>query len=245
MTSSIQSLPPEVLHNILINMEEPDIIKYCSTHKLAYTICNDDYFWLQKLDREFSILYNQKYVFASYYANLYAIGENRHDTYFRWKNYDMMNAINSTDRDADIIMFKIDQARNLQDIETINLASYAIRTQNFELLDFMKQQKYTIMYDVVNINDTDIDFDDIMNDMAYKNYITIPILEWLFRNNYDCNMASIFILNDRLDLLKWLNANSPTDITIYNINDAIREGNINVINWMLELGIKPTIILLI
>lgn len=55
-SSHLQNLPPEVFFNILIKLPYQNIITYCSTNKVANTVCEDNFFWQQKANFDFGIL---------------------------------------------------------------------------------------------------------------------------------------------------------------------------------------------
>lgn len=242
MTSQLQSLSPETIHIMLMNMEESDILNYCRTHKAAYAICEDNYFWTRKLDHDFQVLYKQKYIIPSEYTRLYTNpNETAHIVYRRWKNYDA-NA--STDIDADIIMFKIAQDKIPTDKEVVNIISYAIRTQNIELLNFIYQQKYNILTDAVIVDNKEIDFYNVLMDMAVRDYITVPILKWITQNMFAFDFSLIsfgFIIYNRLDLLKWMHENTDYTPYVEDLQGAIMNGQIDIINWIQSLGVQPNV----
>ena len=49
----IDALPSETIREILMSMSYDDVISYCSTRRSARLVCQDDLFWLVKLDREY------------------------------------------------------------------------------------------------------------------------------------------------------------------------------------------------
>lgn len=51
--STLQSLSPEILYNILINNTPSDIKSFCQSNPLYNYICYDVLFWLQKLDYDY------------------------------------------------------------------------------------------------------------------------------------------------------------------------------------------------
>lgn len=58
---NFEELPLELQYNILLNLSSLDLLNYCQTNRQAYAICQNDYFWILKLQQDFGIDYDQAY----------------------------------------------------------------------------------------------------------------------------------------------------------------------------------------
>lgn len=56
----IESLPDEILFNVLVNLGLPDLLNLCQTSRRVYNICQDDTLWYQRIIREFPWEINSK-----------------------------------------------------------------------------------------------------------------------------------------------------------------------------------------
>jgi hypothetical protein len=70
--TSLVSLPTEILIKSLINLELPDILRICRTNHQINLICNDEYFWLEKLRKDFPLVINDENIlFKDFYRKVY------------------------------------------------------------------------------------------------------------------------------------------------------------------------------
>ena len=49
----MENIAPEVLFKILLDSNYRDLTSYCLGNTNIYNICQDEYFWKQKLDRDY------------------------------------------------------------------------------------------------------------------------------------------------------------------------------------------------
>ena len=80
---SIDSLPLELLYQILLPVSYNDIVSYCRTSVRSKIICNDTRFWMQKLDQDYAHL-SDDHMKPSDYVRLYGDTEGI-DIYKRWE----------------------------------------------------------------------------------------------------------------------------------------------------------------
>ena len=79
----MEELSLETLFDILLRLPVPDVENYCRINHHAYTICQNPYFWANKLNQDFQI--GDGEVFApSTYVTLYGSNMDR-NTYKRWE----------------------------------------------------------------------------------------------------------------------------------------------------------------
>jgi hypothetical protein len=45
---NLSNLPPEVAFRVLLNLDYPDLLRACQTHRHLNSICQDEYFWRAK-----------------------------------------------------------------------------------------------------------------------------------------------------------------------------------------------------
>lgn len=91
MAVGIGILPLEIIYNILLPMMPCDILNYCMSSKKSQLICDDDRFWMNKLDYDFmsrdrngNILIPSRYIGGDWSYSMHLGGL---DTYRRWRDY--------------------------------------------------------------------------------------------------------------------------------------------------------------
>lgn len=52
-TFNFEALPPNVQFDVLLNVDPEDLPQFCSTNVQMQRLCESDYFWLKKLERDF------------------------------------------------------------------------------------------------------------------------------------------------------------------------------------------------
>jgi hypothetical protein len=57
---SLVTIPNEILREILMELNLPDILKICSTNRQISLICNSDAFWKSKLEKDYPLAKNTK-----------------------------------------------------------------------------------------------------------------------------------------------------------------------------------------
>ena len=56
----IESLPDEILFNVLVDLDLTDLLRLCQTSKRVYAICQDDFLWYRRTIKEFPWEINSK-----------------------------------------------------------------------------------------------------------------------------------------------------------------------------------------
>jgi hypothetical protein len=73
-TVSVGNLPNEILLIILINLELPDLLSFCGINHQMNLICNDEYFWLGKLKKDFPLAINDENISSKdFYQKVYKL----------------------------------------------------------------------------------------------------------------------------------------------------------------------------
>lgn len=68
--------PNETYFQILLSLDYPSLMNYCSVNSVISSICSDEYFWSQKLLQDYPQLLNSKpedLTFANYYRKIYSL----------------------------------------------------------------------------------------------------------------------------------------------------------------------------
>lgn len=70
MESYLETLPPEVLAQSIINYDLPKVLKFCKLSPAIGRVCQNHYFWNQKLHLDFGVhSETPKATYFQYYAN--------------------------------------------------------------------------------------------------------------------------------------------------------------------------------
>ena len=62
----METLPRDIVSVIALELDLPDILNYCLS-KSNFNICNNESFWIRKLDKDFRITYNKGFGSAKKY----------------------------------------------------------------------------------------------------------------------------------------------------------------------------------
>ena len=210
---NIYCLATELIYDILFHLDDIYIMNYCSTHKEARKIWNDNIFWLNKLDYDLSngvqipshyIRDYQQHMIDSYDKHSRYIYEAR-DIYKRWKDFKCLDSTKKINhRNLDVIVFTLDKLNDklndrlndrLNDItDDIGTALLCFSIINGYLEILLRLAKRNI---TPNINE--------VNTLAGNGYL--HILHWLeqVNNIFPTTIGANFaLLNDRHHVLQWL-----------------------------------------
>ena len=197
-------------------------------------ICNDDLFWLMKLDYDFTYTIDDKILIPSQYVTLYQdrnMKETGKDTYRRWSK--ILSNYNDTDvksKNTDVILFKLDR-KDIFDKDNLHLI--------LEIL-YPISGDINILRRVLDVGTVDIiDSDDI--DKLINNKLTdaLDLLQSLGRVP-DFNNIMNAIDNDDIESLELL-AQRNILPTQYIANNVAYYGKINILEWMEQYGILPDV----
>ena len=221
---SLSSVPIELIENTLLYLSEDDIRNYCSLNKEGNRIWNDDTFWLNKLDYDYStvspstlILIPSRYVKTMYHPDTKGL-----DIYRRWKKHfimleEKMNSNYNTRQKAmyeesyihkytetqndDIIAFELDRDPPI----TSKIMSDAIQFGRINILDLLVERGVQILNKYVLL--------------AIKNN-QVGVLDWLDEKGFHAkqNYVELAISYDHPNVLEWLEEKgfwpTPQDIRI-------------------------------
>lgn len=188
--SSISDVPLEIMYNILLRMSYKDILNYCKMNREANMLCNDDLFWMNKLDIDFgyvpddlwvrlhkdfiSIVNGKSVLTPSKYVKAFSHPDKRgRNIYKRWNNY--IQGITISDakylKDKGSIDYLVfNSARvGLEEISILELIKFAILHDNITLLKHIKEELS------VDFMDTDIEFAEMMGHNMIADWIKANI----------------------------------------------------------------------
>ena len=258
--SQLETIPIEVIYNILLQLPYDDIINYCRTNIKARDICNDNYFWLNKLNHDFSAKgLNGKMLVPSEYMRLYQPDLGGKAVYERWKrgmevdfegiDDDTGNPIYDLNINADITIFRLDRDSYSPDI-IHEIYKNAIRYGNIDVLNKLQQSPTesdimeAIRFDQPQILDWLISYNIVPTREDFDYAIDlgkIHILDWfeqsgIIPNQEDANAAATA---GQLDTLLWLEKRGILPNPA-GMDSTIAHDNLETINWLLERNILPS-----
>jgi hypothetical protein len=71
---SLVTIPNEILREILMELNLPDVLKICSSNRQISLICNSDTFWKQRLERDYPLAKNILNIpYKNFYIGVYQI----------------------------------------------------------------------------------------------------------------------------------------------------------------------------
>ena len=135
MSCGINSVPYEIIQKILLWIPYDDIISYGMTSSVNRFICNDDSFWIRKLD----------YVYPNSYISEYVRKYNHPDSkgihiYNRWKKYNSWSYISLciSRKYNDIVVFLIvNNKKYMKGEGGIYIANYSFTQRNTEIVKYL------------------------------------------------------------------------------------------------------------
>ena len=248
--------PNEILYKILFPMPYKDIIAYCSTNKSSNNICQDDIFWLMKLDQDIAFK-------PSNYVHNYSHPDVRgFDIYKRWHTTvtkSLLPLINYGYNDLVVWILQRHSVRCGNERDLMYVANYAAKFNNIEILSYLEEtgivpdnntvssmEGYSIMFETEGFNldtlkwlkQTGFTLDARSADRAINND-DMDMLEWLIQQNVlpsDDNLWKL-IQNHHLDILYLLEKRGclPSSSAA---NIAVASGDLDSIEWLARRGIN-------
>lgn len=137
------TLPPELVYQILVFAKYDDIKSYCATNRFANSIWYDDGFWIQKLDHELGYRGCEGYIFnPSYYIGRYQHPDMRGlDIYKRWTTQSLVSdlRVKMKNRYNDMIFWMMDRYNKYftQDAYDV-MVNYAAGFNNQEMMKWFE-----------------------------------------------------------------------------------------------------------
>ena len=229
----LSSYPLEIAYQILLRMSYNDILNYCATNSESRSLCDDNVFWINKLDHDFkptsqglALEYVKKYSHSDMKAQF---------IYKRWMDFEKDEARIYGGR-KNWITKGADWIDNITK-RVISTDEYSIVTKfvdnNVDIFMYMLDSGYQsnelLMYDLLNSiisQDTLSTLKDLVNRGIFS-----TTSEYNFTTMYD-----IAVHYTRLDIMDWLFENGivPPD-TVFDEIDAT--DNIPVLEWMKKKGV--------
>lgn len=231
--SGLQSLPPEIIESILVDMDEESITQYCMTNTEARKVCNDKIFWLNKLNRDMS---GGSVFVPSDYVLKYSSETDGHKIYKRWKRYQQWEKYSTDLKDLmsniDSMMWDFDNGTLLSDIQRKSLMKYGLIQNDEVWLAYLDSKN--VFYPM-----GDIMYIEVGYEMTEAGEIEIYSLQWLERHGYIISVAvNICCSYGRIDLLEWIEQRGflPDHKAMLN---ATEKGDISVLEWLFKRNILP------
>ena len=232
--SNMESLPPEILRQIIMSMSYDDIMSYCATSTLANTLCKDDLFWLVKLDHELQIVNKNGTIFRpSDVIRKYEHPDiNGLDIYKRWNTYNIgINKVGFNVKFCiehkynDIAVWILSRAYGNVEDHCIFIANISSEVGNIEILQLL-DMKEIFRYMPRSIRNH-----------GYREYMTrLSGIKTTYKNNIDnANRAAKY---GRLDILRALERKNTLPDVI-GANSAAAFGYMDILQWLEERGIFP------
>lgn len=224
----IEDLPYEILYQILFPMSYDHVISYCRTSKNAYVICNDDSFWIGKIDSEFSFTNSEGHIFrpSDYIAKYQHPDRRGIDIYKRW-NLEWFIFDRVKNNHNDIVMWTIDTTNTPHP----QIITHAVLANNTEILLLLADRGEL---------PTQMDADKACS----KGYIYL--VRWLIEHEvfpHNATWAHISGVNlaaehGYFDIMELLERNGLLPNTV-GANSAAGEGQLDVLEWLAKRNIFP------
>ena len=254
MMNRLTSYPNEILFKILMDLPYDDIKNYCLVDVAARVLCDDDYFWMNKLDHDFTS-WSGKVLIPSEFVKRFGLPLWK-SGYMKWMNDDLNSDSSS---DPDIVIFNMFKTRSIEALEDYNIADICIREGYFEEL----KDLISIAIQEYKVRARDL------KDLVYAaiNNNALSILDWLNKKlnfiwkfitprNINGEIA-LMLLNKRLgssaniDTLNWfkdrkwfgaisLDGSRESFNAINVANHAAEYGRIDILEWFEQKGMLPT-----
>lgn len=256
--SSLDNLPPELIHKILLYTQYSDIINYCSINYNAWKLFHDTYFWLKKLDYDMSSKYDIKVYIPSKYIIPYAI----HLSYKRWftKLIMLSDQLYIELEFSDISENSQTNDDSLLNTKTLNVQKIYESIQDDDIIAFLLDQypvsnhelnniiKYAAMHNSIPILDKINSINSsICINPKYANIAiihgNINVLNWFEAHNVLPNSDNIYPFSyyGHTQVLDWLEARGFV-FTLGEAQAAVQGGSTSCLIWLAERGILPNVI---
>ena len=238
-------LASEINMNVMLRLSYDDIMSYCSVNTGARVLCNDPYFWMRKLDYDFSTSVDNHKLIPSEYVRLYGTNMGR-ETYLKCRK--MLESSSETFHNGlgygiwklsdnrDVVMFRVEKEKNDKihgrNHFLENLFTRAIRDDDVDLLERLK---ITGLY---------TEYSDALRSAIYAG--SIKSLDWLERQGIVPNQRDIkeAITFQKIEVIRWLyNRGIRSNINTNDANDMVRKDpNIyGLIYWLRKLDFLPNV----
>jgi len=231
---------PEIMSQVLLQLDYKELVKSCQTNKDFNKVCQDDYFWKLKVEHDYGMLtrdkplditYRQQYVdFMTSKYPLLAVNQGRLDILKLLERkgiYPDRKAANYAAELGHLEILKwLAQILGLYPDETG--ANYAAADGYLDILKWLAQVK------------------NLYPDENGADYATLrghlEVLKWLAQQNiypaeyYLDDIAG----NGHLDILKWLAQVKHYYPDQHGANLAVMNGHLDVLQWLAQVkGVYP------
>jgi hypothetical protein len=195
----------ELDYEVLLKLDYKSILSMILTNSLYYSICSSEYFWKQKLERDYPDL--TSYISSNYKSTYRVLDKLKLDD--RWVIH---KAIGSGNLYILVWLSQNGIFPNIQDI------IISVRYGNLDILRWFTNLGIPLNQNLANIA---------------AEYGYIHILEWLKERNIlpTTEGANLAIGTGKLNVLIWLKQNNILP-NIDGVEIAIRECRLNIIEWL-------------
>ena len=224
MTVAIDNLPPEVMYQFLVPLSYEDTISYCSINRAANSICQDTWFWIQKLD--YKLQYPSGHKPSYYIMNHEHPDDKGIDIYKRWMRENLGSGLYDKIKSKynDMVFWMIDRYHKYI-TPSSEIYEYAAIFDNQEVLSWLTMQGVL----------PDIHVADYAARNGKLDLLQKLELEGILPDVYGANSAAS---NGHLDILKWLELRGIFPNT-GGVNYALSNGHMNVVRYLVRKDISP------
>ena len=238
----MENIAPEILFKILLSTDYRDLASYCLGNTNIYNICQDEYFWKQKLDKDYpglrqytptNLTYQQQYISLYNLPTLeQAIEDYRLDQVILLYSKGFVPDVNQLNLAAIVGALDILKYYAIENILPDPTAYYHAAINNrLNVLDWLYSKGIEYPEEIM-------DESLIIDQMGFN---SVPILLWLEQHGVPITFltANSAGFKEDIKLLEWLETNRNVLPSVDVANYALSVGNIELLNWLASRNILP------
>ena len=246
----MENLSPEIIFQILLDSDYRDLTSYCLGNSNAYNICQDEYFWKQKLDKDYgglrqykptNLTYQQQYVSLYNLPTLYqAINNSRFDQLMLLYNKGSvpdLRPLNTLVTKDDLEILKYYANKDILPDPTAYY--YAAVNNRLNILDWLYSKGIEYPEEITFEDGLTRDFVEAITEVMGMN--SVPILLWLEQHGIPITFltANFAGFQGNIKLLEWLETNRNVLPDVDVANNSVGTGNIQLLEWLAVRNILP------
>ena len=246
----METLPNELNVRLFLEMDYPTLMNLCQGNRQIYDFCQSEYFWQQKLFRDYPDLVQYKpleMTYQEHYRSLYYLPDISESI----ENSRLDQIILHHRNEKELIKENLFISAAKGDIyildwafQTLNLVPfpdtyyYAAVNNRYNVLDWLYAHNIEFPEEI-QINNFWYEFiGGIIHTMRFS---SLPVLLWLEQHGVDLNdwTANDAVYHNQLQLLQWLERNRGYLPDVLGANMAAGNGNLELLTWLYERDIRP------
>ena len=224
--------PKEMIFEILLNLNYPELMKFCQSNRSNYQLCQDEHFWFLKNQKDYQLTAEKPHgmSYQGQYRTLYALPP-------------MEEAIRNNRVDQVLLLLRkgikltqkeVDLAAETGNLRLLNLFAEqgifpdwrgyvnAARNEHLDVLDWLWNHKIEIPEEIISESRAN----------------SIPVLIWLKNHGVPLDEWTANSVTQNLKVLDWLESQGILP-NVHGANLAAARGDWRFLEWMAKRGIYP------